>query len=136
MKRALLLALLAGCGKASAAEPLHLPALAEFEYRQKEPVPEHIAKWSGRRVRTTGFMNPTTQARDLTTFLLVKDRGSCCFGKQPQTNHYIEVKLRPGRTTHYTTDPVTVEGVLTVEERWDGDWPLGLYWMDDAEVAK
>jgi hypothetical protein len=26
--------------------------------------------------------------------------------------------------------------VLKVEDRWDGDWQLGLYWMEGAEVIK
>ena len=83
-----------------------------------------------------GFMNPTTQNRDLTGFLLVKDRGSCCFGIRPQLNHYIEVKLKPGLKADYTNEPVIVVGDLWVDERWDGDWLLGLYWMDDAEVVR
>ena len=32
--------------------------------------------------------------------------------------------------------PVTVQGILQVEDRWDGDWQLGLYWMEGAEVVK
>jgi hypothetical protein len=54
----------------------------------------------------------------------------------PQMNHYISVKLKPGDRTNYSTDPVTIRGVIRVEERFDGDWPLGLYWMEGAEVVK
>jgi hypothetical protein len=135
-------ALPAGCGKDPEAAPIPKPAelplqtLGGFEYKEKMKLPEEVVRWNGRRVRATGFMNPTTQARNLTTFLLVKDRASCCFGKRPQINHYVEVKLKAGATANYSTDPVTVEGVLTVEDRWDGDWQLGLYWMEGAEVVK
>lgn len=138
--------LLAGCGKDPEASPdaarraptpeLPLPVLGGFEYKEKMALSEDVTRWNGKRVRATGFMNPTTQARNLTTFLLVKDRGSCCFGKRPQINHYVEVKLKPGAAANYSTDPVTVEGRFTVEDRWDGDWQLGLYWMGDAEVVK
>lgn len=132
-----LVLLLAGCGKSEApVEVLPLPALGAFEYKEKMKLPEEVVRWSGRRVRATGFMNPTSQARNLTTFLLVKDRASCCFGKRPQINHYLEVKLKPGQKADYSTDPVTVEGVFTADDRWDGDWQLGLYWMDAAEVLK
>jgi hypothetical protein len=141
MRKALLLILLAGCGKDPAAattSPVDLPFqdLGSFDYKERMKLPDEATRWSGKLVRATGFINPTNQARSLTTFLLVKDRSSCCFGKRPQTNHYIEVKLRAGQTIDYKTDPVTIAGVLRVEERWDGDWPLGLYWMTDAEVAK
>lgn len=129
--------LLAGCGKTEApVEVLPLTAFGAFEYKEKMKLPDEVVRWSGRRVRATGFMNPTSQARNLTTFLLVKDRASCCFGKRPQINHYLEVKLKPGQKADYSTDPVTVEGVFTADDRWDGDWQLGLYWMDAAEVLK
>lgn len=129
--------LLAGCGKTETpVEVLPLPAFGAFEYKEKMKLPDEVLRWSGRRVRATGFMNPTSQARNLTTFLLVKDRASCCFGKRPQINHYLEVKLKPGQKADYSTDPVTVEGVFTADDRWDGDWQLGLYWMDAAEVLK
>ena len=79
---------------------------------------------------------PVAATIGLTTFLLVKDRASCCFGKRPQINHFIEVKLKPGRTADFSSDPVTVRGILKVDDRWDGDWQLGLYWMEGAEVVK
>jgi hypothetical protein len=129
--------LAAACGGSEPPiEVLPLSALGAFEYREKMALGEDVTRWNGRRVRATGFMNPTTQARNLKTFLLVKDRASCCFGKRPQINHYVEVTLKDGLTADYTTDPVTVEGVFQVDDRWDGDWQLGLYWMGDAEVRK
>jgi hypothetical protein len=134
------LVLAAGCGKgdvpAGGVPDLPLMTLGAFEYKDKMKLPEETTRWSGKRVRATGFMNPTSQARNLTTFLLVKDRSSCCFGKRPQINHYVEVKLKPGKTMDYTTDPVTVTGLFTVDDRWDGDWQLGLYWMDEAEGVR
>jgi hypothetical protein len=138
MKRlAWVLLFAAGCSKPLPdAEPLAFQSLGAFEYTDKMKLPGDVTRWSGKRVKATGFMNPTSQARNLTSFLLVKDRSSCCFGKRPQINHYIEVKLRPGATADYSSDPVTIQGVLKVEDRWDGDWQLGLYWMDGAEVLK
>jgi hypothetical protein len=137
MRRLALLALLAGCEPAAPpAAELPFLELGAFEYKEKMKLPETATRWHAKTVRATGFINPTAQARDLTAFFLVKDRASCCFGKRPQTNHYIDVKLRAGQKIGYTTDPVTVQGVLQVEERWDGDWPLGLYWMENAEVVK
>jgi len=136
MKHLLWLVLLTGCPKPPDAEPLAFQALGAFEYKDKMKLPEDVARWNGKLVRASGFMNPTAQARNLTSFLLVKDRASCCFGKRPQINHYIEVKLKPGATADYSSDPVTIQGVLKVEDRWDGDWQLGLYWMEGAEVLK
>ena len=136
MKRLVLLLFLAGCHKAPDAEPLQFQTLGAFEYKDKMKLPDDVTRWNGKLVTATGFMNPTSQARNLTGFLLVKDRSSCCFGKRPQINHFIEVSLKPGATADYSTDPVVLRGVLRVDDRWDGDWQLGLYWMEGAEVVK
>ena len=129
--------LVASCSKARPeGEPLAFQTLGAFEYAEKMKLPADVTRWNGKVVKTTGFINPMSQTRNLTAFLLVRDRASCCFGKMPQINHYIDVKLKPGATANYSTDPVTIQGVLKVEERFDGDWPLGLYWMEGAEVLK
>jgi hypothetical protein len=140
MKRVWWMLLLLGCPKPppppAAAETLAFQSLGAFEYSDKMKLPDDVTKWNGKLVNATGFINPTSQARNLTTFLLVKDRASCCFGKRSQINHFIEVKLKPGQAADYSSDPVTVRGVLKVDDRWDGDWQLGLYWMEGAEVVK
>jgi len=138
MKRlAWVLLLIVGCSKPlPEAEPLAFQSLGAFEYTDKMKLPSDVIRWNGKLVKATGFINPTSQARNLSTFLLVKDRASCCFGKRPQINHYIEVKLRPGTSADYSSDPITIQGILKVEDRWDGDWQLGLYWMEAAEVLK
>src|ERR1051325_11945622 len=140
MKRArsLLLVLLAvGCSKPPPEGlPLAFQDLGGFDYAEKMKLPEQATRWNRKLVKATGFINPLSQPRNLTGFLLVRDRASCCYGKMPQMNHFINVKLKPGSTADYSPDPVTVQGVLVVEERFDGDWPLGVYWMDNAEVLK
>lgn len=138
MKRlAAAILLLAGCSKkAPEVETLPFLSLGAFDYTEKMKLPAEVTAWNGKPVKATGFMNPLSQTRNLTAFLLVKDRASCCYGKMPQMNHYISVKLKAGETINYSTDPVTIRGVIQIEERWDGDWPLGLYWMDGAEVVK
>ena len=139
MRRALVLVLLAGCGETPPPAPapeLPFQELGGFEHKEKMALPENVVKWNGKVVRATGIINPGKQMRDLNQFYLVKDRASCCFGQRPQLNHYIAVTLKAGATTHALPDPITVRGTLVVEERFDGDWPTGLYWMTDAEVVK
>jgi hypothetical protein len=138
MKRALLVLLLAGCDAKPAPPVEELPfmAIGALEYKERMTLPADVVRWNAKRVRASGYLNPDRETRALKRFYLVKDRSSCCFGKRPQLTHYIDVTLKPGRTIDYTTDPVSVEGLFVAEERWDGDWPLGLYWMTDAEVVK
>jgi hypothetical protein len=143
MKRWVLV-LLVGCGKAapssppSASPPEKLPflELADFEFKERQPLPEKTARWNGKYVEVTGFINPMNETRNLKKFYLVKDRASCCFGKAPQINHFIDVTMRGGQTVNYSTDPVTVRGVLQVGEVWDGDWLEAIFRMKDAELVK
>lgn len=149
MKRILLVLLgLSGCdrdpastngGVATAAvAPAEVPLmqLGAFDYKEKMTLPPDVTAWDGKLVKATGFINPGRQVRDLTEFALVKDRASCCFGARPQPNHFVAVTLKPGQKTNYTPDPVSVVGVLKIGERWDGDWLLGVYWIDAGEVVK
>ncbi len=108
--------------------------LGNFEYKEKMELSADVMKWNNRRVRITGYINPTQQASGITNFLLVKDRSACCFGRRPQINHYIDVTLVKSKT-NYSQDPITIVGTLKIEDRWDGDWQMGLYWIDDGEIA-
>lgn len=124
-----LLPLVAGC--ATAPQPLPFLDIADFEYRERMELPQKVRAWHGKAVVVTGYINPSRQVRDLRTFLLVKDQGSCCFGQTPKFNHFILVTTRTG--VDYTRDPVRVRGVLEVGEVWDGDWLEAIFVMRDAE---
>lgn len=115
---------------------IDLQALAGFQYVERMELPPEVMAWNGKRVKATGFLNPTQQVRGINQFFLVKDRASCCFGTRPQINHYVDVTLTDGKTIDYTTDPVMIVGTFRVEDRWDGDWQLGLYWIEDGEVYR
>jgi hypothetical protein len=139
------LLLILGCGRdpeaatAPAPPPAELPfaaVLGSFEYTEGMKLPPEVLAWTGKAVKASGFINPGSKVRGMSRFFLVKDRASCCFGTQPKLNHYVDVTLKGGKTLDYSPDPVTVRGTLKVEERRDGDWILGLYWMEDAELVK
>lgn len=138
--RWLWLVLLVGCGKGesstSSAPPPEPPQklpfleLADFEYKEKTPLPEKVKAWHGKNVIVTGYINPGEKTMGLTTILLVKDSGSCCYGALPKFNHFIEVSLK--QPIHYQKDPISVMGILQVGEIWDGDWLQCIFSMKDA----
>ena len=68
----------AGCSKPPEGAALPLQSLGGFEYKDKMKLPDDITRWNGKLVKATGFINPTSQARNLTKFLLVKDRSTSC----------------------------------------------------------
>ena len=140
----LVIVALAGCDRSDAAgsppakdelPTIEMIEFGDFPYVERMKLPDTVLKWNGRRVRTSGYMNPGREVRGIKEFELVMNRDSCCYGTRPKMNHFFQTILKEG-TTNYTSDPVTVVGRLVIEETWDGDWPLGLYWLKDAVVVK
>jgi hypothetical protein len=122
--------------KPAEAAVVNLQLLGGFDYKEHMELSAEVQAWNGRRVKATGYINPTDQARGITQFFLVKDLSTCCYGKRPQMNHYVNIALKPGQTVNFSRDAVTIVGTLKIEDRWDGDWQLGLYWIEDGEVAR
>jgi len=85
-------------------------------------LPDSIRALDGRRVAVAGYVMPLrTQSRGVTEFLLVRDLLSCCFGSNPQMNHWIHVSMPRGEFRPVISRPATVRGILRVGElRKDG----------------
>lgn len=139
--------LLAGCNPPGTPAPATTPApekpadidmlaFGRFEYKERMELPPEVTRWNGRLVRCTGYMNPGWTMRGLKKFEMVMDRNSCCFGSTPRINHFFAVTLKPDLTMDHTNEPVTLTGRLVVEDRWDGDWQVGLYFLEDAAVVQ
>ena len=106
-----------------------------FEFVERAPLPERVRRWNGKKVRAVGYMNPGRVIKDVKEFELVMNRDSCCFGMRPRMNHFFQVILS-GPPTVYSSDPVKIVGRFVIDEQWDGDWQLGLYWLKEARVEK
>jgi len=66
-------------------------------------------------------------------FLLLPDQMSCCFGKSPEPNGWVVVTSSEGVEV-LMDQIIRVNGNLTVEERWDEEFFVGLYHMDCEEI--
>ncbi len=60
-----------------------------------------VEKLEGQPVFLKGFMYPTRQTTGLTSFVLCKDSGDCCFGGQPKQTDMIFVEMEEGQTAEY-----------------------------------
>ena len=92
----------------------------------------------GRRISIRGFMYPTFQQQGIGQFVLLQ-RKDCPFGTpEAYVHHAIYVKLKEGDTTSFTRDPLTVEGVLTLDpkksSRLGQEYHIAIYRFDEAEV--
>jgi hypothetical protein len=109
-----------------------------------EPVPDNATQsfpdWlqalSGKKIRIRGFMFPTFEASGIDRFVLARDNQICCFGRDPKVYDLIAVEMQANKTTDYIPNrPFDVVGTFRIEMFAEGGKPLGLYWIDDAQVV-
>ena len=114
------------------------PSLLEpdrMTLRSTNSIPPQITAYDGRRVSVTGFVLPLRlKNRLVSEFLLLRDQGSCCFGKAAQMNHFIRVRLKGPPISAEPAVPHTVRGTLRVGESFVGEDLSNIYTMD-AEVV-
>ena len=98
-------------------------------------VPRNVRNLSGKKVAIEGFMVPTVvnEQNIVEEFLLMPDQLSCCFGQAPEANGWLVVRSERG--VDVAMDRVVrVLGNLTVEERWDQEFFVGLYHVECDEM--
>jgi hypothetical protein len=75
-----------------------------------------IAALEGKSLFVKGYMYPGTQLEDLSTFLLCRDNGDCCFGGQPKLTDMIKVKMTGDLKAHHMQHLVSVAGVFRLRD--------------------
>ena len=93
-------------------------------------VPVNVRQLDGKAAAVEGFMIPTIVNEDnkVTEFLLLPDQMSCCFGKAPEANGWVVVTAPKG-VEILMDQIIRVTGTMSVEEKWDEEFFVGLYHM-------
>lgn len=78
-----------------------------------------VKELDGQAVFLKGFMYPTQQTKGLTSFVLCKDQGQCCFGGNPKITDMIYVEMVPGKTVNYRPGLVAVAGQFRIHPTVD-----------------
>lgn len=73
-----------------------------------EPLVDH-------KIFLKGYMWNRGKETGLTSFVLLKDNGKCCFGGNPAAWDMILVEMQPGKTVDYRAGLVSVGGVLRAD---------------------
>ena len=103
-----------------------------FERKMITPT---IEKLTNTKIRLRGYILPSFQQSGLTQFVLVRDNMQCCFGPGAALFDCIVVKMEDGKSTDFTTRPVAVEGVFSIDElRGPGDKCLAIYHLQAEKV--
>lgn len=96
-------------------EEIDLTFLMQMRGRDIElPLPERAKSLDGKKVFITGYVYPGAQKSDLKKFVLVPDKGTCCFGGQPKLTDMIEVTLADPLRVDYSFWKRGVAGTLKV----------------------
>ena len=98
---------------------------ARVTFAQLQPDKEHpelpisplSLELDGQQIFIKGYVHPGVSGqRNVRSFVLVRDMGTCCFGGQPELTDMIEVTLREPLSIRYSTRRRKLGGVLTVSE--------------------
>lgn len=99
-------------------------------------VPKRLREKTGANVAVEGFMLPTVvdENNKVKEFLLLPDQMSCCFGQTPEANGWVVVSAQDGVEV-LMDQIIRATGTLTVEERWDEEFFVGLFHLDCEEIT-
>ena len=78
--------------------------------------PQRAAELNGKKVFIKGFVYQPTggQTRGLKRFILVRDKGQCCFGGNPKITDMIEVKLNGDLEAEFNMQPRKLAGTFRI----------------------
>jgi hypothetical protein len=99
-------------------------------------VPEKVRQKNELSVAIEGFMIPTIvdENNKVKEFLLLPDQMSCCFGQTPEANGWVVVSA-PNGVEVLMDEVIRAMGSLSVEERWDEEFFVGLYHLTCDEIT-
>jgi hypothetical protein len=90
-----------------------------------------VAKLSDKAIYLKGYMYPYRETQGLTTFVLCKDSGECCFGGQPKPTDMILIHMKDGKTVDYHDKMlIGVAGTFRIEPTFDESGLRPIYQLD------
>ncbi len=103
----------------------------------KKKVPERLAMLDGKRVRITGYIAFPLMAQSPKELLAMLNQwDGCCIGVPPTPYDAIEVRLKDAATQEQKfTNYGSVEGTFQVKPYVVGEWLVGLYVMNGAQLS-
>lgn len=78
-------------------------------------IPAAAEQLDGEKVFIKGYIYPGSQKRGIKRFLLVRDKGDCCFGGNPKITDRIQVTLQDPLRLEYDTRLRKLAGVLRID---------------------
>ena len=84
---------------------------------KKKMITTKIRKMDKTKIRIRGWIHPQTvfKQKGIKRFVLVRDNQECCFGPGAAIYDCIVVNMAPGKSTNFTTKPISVEGTFRIK---------------------
>ncbi len=85
----------------------------------KDMLNETVKSLQGRKIKLRGYILPATiyKEKGIDRFVLVRDNQECCFGPGAALFDCVCIEMVPGKTTNFSTLPVTVEGKFEIDTK-------------------
>ncbi len=80
-------------------------------------VPPLAKELDGEKVFIKGYVFPGTQRRGIKTFLLVRDKGDCCFGGNPKVTDRVQVTLTDPQRLTFSSGLHKVAGTFRLDQQ-------------------
>jgi hypothetical protein len=112
----------------------------KFDMKKEDPFDQKlltptVKKLVNNKVRIRGYILPSFQQAGITQFVLVRDNLECCFGPGAALYDCVVVHMNEGKSTDFTTRPIAVEGVFSLDELRDADGKcLAIYHLQGDKV--
>jgi hypothetical protein len=100
------------------------------------PIPANVLALDGRRVCLTGYMLPIRLENGLVKdFLLLRNQMMCCYGRRPELNEWVVVKMAGPGVPNRMDTPLKLYGTLHVGEKFENQVFEGLYLLDGEKIS-
>lgn len=97
---------------------------------------ERARELEGQKVRITGVIFPTDSINRIDKSFVLLRNEECKFGPEGLADHLVQVRLRKGVTTSYTTKYISVDGVLKLKPYGIGDITYSVFDLENAHNVK
>ena len=102
-----------------------------------QKVPPLANELDGKKVFIKGYVFPGQQRRGIKTFLLVRDKGDCCFGGNPKITDRIQVTLSDPERLTFSSRLHKIAGTFRLEEKPSQAVDAGgqvFYYLDNCQL--
>lgn len=100
-------------------------------------IPAAVRALDGKRVSLKGYMLPVRVEDGLVReCLLLRNQSLCCFGRRPEINEWVVVKVQGKGVPSKMDTPVTISGTLRVGELFENGVFEGLYELAGEKITE